>query len=210
MSLVGVQIASSFSDGTQSAMGRVVGAALILGGIGFAIKMFIRGRQSDAALLLNRHDKIVAILIGATCGFVVGLTSVGSGTFFGLAMVLLWPLTAPRIVGTDLLHAALLLWVAGAGHLLHGNVDLHAMAWLLVGSIPGVLIGSHLSVRVPERALRTTFAFVLILSGIKLVEVPGATTIIEVGVVLGALTLVTWLGLQFRRVRLSRLEPAPD
>ena len=105
-------------------------------------------------------------------------------------MLLLWPLTAPRIVGTDLLHAALLLWIAGAGHLLHGNVDLHAMAWLLVGSIPGVLIGSHLSIRVPERALRTAFAFVLILSGIKLVEVPGATTIIEVGVVLGALALV--------------------
>ena len=62
----------------------------------------------------------------------------------------------------------------------------------------------------PERALRVAFAFVLILSGIKLVEVPGATTIIEVGVVLGALALVTWLGLQFRRVRLSRLEPAPD
>ena len=84
------------------------------------------------------------------------------------------------------------------------------MAWLLVGSIPGVLIGSHLSVRVPERALRTAFAFVLILSGIKLVEVPGATTIIEVGVVLGALALVAWLGFQFRRVRLRRLEPAPD
>ena len=71
-----------------------------------------------------------------------------------------------------MLHAALLLWVAGAGHLLHGNVDLHAMAWLLVGSIPGVLIGSHLSIRVPERALRIAFAFVLVLSGIKLVEVP--------------------------------------
>ena len=65
-------------------------------------------------------------------------------------MMLIWPLTAPRIVGTDLLHAAMLLWIAGAGHLLHGNVDLHAMAWLLVGSIPGVLIGSHLSISVPS------------------------------------------------------------
>ena len=70
-----------------------------------------------------------------------------------------------------MLHAALLLWVAGAGHLIHGNVDLHAMAWLLVGSIPGVLIGSHYSIRVPERALRMSFAFVLVLSGIKLLEV---------------------------------------
>ena len=210
MSLVGVQIASVFSEGTQSAMGRVVGAALILGGIGFAIKMFVRSRQTDAALVLSRHDRIVAILIGATCGFVVGLTSVGSGTFFGLAMLLIWPLTAPRIVGTDLLHAALLLWIAGAGHLLHGNVDLHAMAWLLVGSIPGVLIGSHLSIRVPERALRSAFAFVLILSGIKLVEVPGATVIIEIGVAAGALALAVWITLQLRRVRLRRLALAQD
>jgi uncharacterized protein len=207
LSLVGVQIASSFSDATQSTMGRVVGGALIAGGIGFALKMFLKGNTSDADLHLSRRDKIAAILVGASCGFVVGLTSVGSGTFFGLAMLLLYPLTAPRIVGTDLLHAALLLWVAGAGHLLHGNVDLHAMAWLLVGSIPGVLIGSHLSIRIPERALRSAFAFTLILSGIKLVEVPGATLIIEVGVALGALTLVGWLLLQARGRR-ERRRPA--
>jgi len=192
LSLVGVQIASRFSDGTQSAMGRVVGGALIAGGIGFAIKTFIRGRSTDAPLHLSTRDKVIAVCIGASCGFVVGLTSVGSGTFFGLAMLLVYPLTAQRIVGTDLLHAALLLWVAGAGHLLHGNVDLHAMAWLLVGSIPGVLVGSHLSIRVPERALRMAFAFVLVLSGIKLVELPGATTIIEIGVGVGAVVFLWW------------------
>lgn len=210
LSLLGVQIADSFSEETHSQMGRVVGGALIAGGIGFAIKMFIRGNPSDADLHLSRRDKILAIVIGATCGFVVGLTSVGSGTFFGLAMLLIYPLTATRIVGTDLLHAALLLWIAGAGHLLHGNVDLHAMAWLLVGSIPGVLLGSHLSIRVPERALRTAFAFVLVLSGIKLVEIPGATVIIEVGLVLGAAALVAWIAFHVRRLRLRRLEPAAD
>ncbi|MFL5963679.1 MAG: TSUP family transporter [Gaiellaceae bacterium] len=79
-----------------------------------------------------------------------------------------WELSiAGLFVGTDMLHAALLLWVAGARHVIHGNVDLHAMAWLLVGSIPGVLLGSHFSIRVPERALRLGFAFVLVLSGIK-------------------------------------------
>ena len=202
LSLVGVQIASSFSDATQSTMGRVVGGALIAGGIGFAIKTFIRGRQTDAPLHLDTRQKLIAIAIGATCGFVVGLTSVGSGTFFGLAMLLLYPLSARRIVGTDMLHASLLLWVAGAGHLLHGNVNLHAMAWLLVGSIPGVLVGSHLSVRVPERSLRIAFGFVLILSGIKLVGVPAATLIIEIAVGLGALALLGWLGVQLRQRRL--------
>jgi uncharacterized protein len=201
-SLVGVQIASSFSDGTSSAMSRVVGGALIAGGVGFAVKTFLHGKGDDAPLILSPQQKAIAVGIGAVCGFVVGLTSVGSGTFFGLAMLLIYPLTAPKIVGTDMLHAALLLWVAGAGHLLHGNVDLHAMAWLLVGSIPGVLIGSHLSIRVPERALRMAFAFVLVLSGIKLVEVPQATLIIEIGVALGALALLTWGAMSLRQRRL--------
>jgi uncharacterized membrane protein YfcA len=203
LSLVGVQIASGFSDTTQDQMSRVVGAALILGGIGFAIKSFVRGYTGDEQLHLSTQQKVIAIAIGATCGFVVGLTSVGSGTFFGLAMLLIYPLAARRIVGTDMLHAALLLWVAGAGHLLHGNVDLHAMAWLLVGSIPGVLIGSHLSIKIPERGLRMAFAVVLVLSGIKLVEIPGATTIIEVGLAVAIVGFVAWSIVELRARRLA-------
>jgi uncharacterized membrane protein YfcA len=210
LSLVGVQLASSFSDSAQSTMGKVVGASLIAGGLGFLVKTFLRGRPPDDGFELTRRVKTLAILIGATFGFVVGLTSVGSGTFFGLALLLLFPLSATRMVGTDLLHAALLLWIAGAGHLLHGNVDLHAIGWLLVGSIPGVLAGSHLSIRVPERALRVAFAFVLLLSGIKLVEAPHATTIIEVGVGLGAAALCGWLVRQLRRRRFERRIPASD
>jgi uncharacterized membrane protein YfcA len=207
LSLVGVQIASSFSDATQSTMSKVVGGALIFGGIGFAIKAFLKGYVGEEHLHLTTRQKLIAISIGASCGFVVGLTSVGSGTFFGLAMLLLYPLAARRIVGTDMLHAALLLWVAGAGHLIHGNVDLHAIAWLLVGSIPGVLLGSHYSIRVPERALRMSFAIVLVLSGIKLLEVPAATLIIEIsagiaGVVLAALIV--------RAARTRYLAPVAD
>jgi hypothetical protein len=205
LSLVGVQIGSSFSDTTNSKMGQIVGGALIAGGLGFAVKTFLRGRPSDAPFHLERRDKVLAILIGATCGFVVGLTSVGSGTFFGLAMLLVYPLTARKIVGTDMLHAAMLLWVAGMGHLIHGNVNLHAMAWLLVGSIPGVLLGSQMSIKVPEHALRIAFAFVLVLSGIKLVEIPAATTIVEVGIAIGLVTLVVWGVLQ---LRVRRLAPA--
>src|ERR1051325_11900539 len=192
LSLVGVQIASGFGKGTDSTMSRIVGGALVLGGLGFVAKTFLRGRSDDAPFLLRPRDRLLAVLIGATCGFVVGLTSVGSGTFFGLAMLIVYPLTAQRIVGTDMLHAALLLWVAGVGHLLHGNVDLHAMACLLVGSIPGVLIGSHLSIRVPDRALRVMFSFVLILSGVKLVKAPGADTIIEIGLGAGVALLAGW------------------
>jgi uncharacterized membrane protein YfcA len=207
LSLVGVQIASSFSDSTQSTMSKVVGGALILGGIGFAIKAFLKGYVGEEHLHLTTRQKLIAVSIGASCGFVVGLTSVGSGTFFGLAMLLLYPLAARRIVGTDMLHAALLLWVAGAGHLLHGNVDLHAMGWLLVGSIPGVLIGSHYSIRVPERALRMSFAIVLVLSGIKLLEIPFATLIIEISAGIAGLVLATLI---VRAARTRFLAPATD
>jgi uncharacterized membrane protein YfcA len=208
LSLLGVQLASSFSDSAQSTMSKVVGASLILGGLGFLAKTFlpIGGRPDDDDFAITARVRLVAIMIGAVFGFVVGLTSVGSGTFFGLALLLLFPLSATRMVGTDLLHAALLLWIAGAGHVLHGNVVMHAIGWLLIGSIPGVLIGSHLSIRVPDRALRTAFAVVLVLSGIKLVKVPAADTIVEVGVALGAVAFIAW---GVRSLRARRL-PAHD
>jgi uncharacterized protein len=207
-SLLGVQLASSFSDGAQSAMTKIIGAALILGGLGFLAKTFVSGHTSDAPFSLTRRDKLVAVAIGASCGFVVGLTSVGSGTFFGLFMLFLFPLSATRMVGTDVTHAAALLWVAGAGHLLHGNVDLHAIAWLLIGSIPGVLVGSNLSIRVPERGLRVAFAFVLGLSGIKLVDVPQATTIIEVTAAVGLAGFVVWSVRQLQQRRVVAEGPA--
>jgi uncharacterized membrane protein YfcA len=207
LSLVGVQIASGFGDATDTTMGRIVGAALILGGIGFLVKTFISGRGDDAPFLLARRDKVIAVTIGAVCGFVVGLTSVGSGTFFGLAMLLLFPLTAPKIVGTDMLHAAALLWVAGASHLLHGNVDLHAMAWLLVGSIPGVLLGSQMSIKVPERSLRIVFSFVLVLSGIKLVGAPQASLIIVTALAIGAAALLVYT---VRQLLARQVATAPD
>jgi len=207
MSLVGVQIASGFGDGADSVMGKIVGAALILGGLGFVAKTFLSGKADDAPFLLVTRDKVIAVTIGALCGFVVGLTSVGSGTFFGLAMLLIYPLTARKIVGTDVFHAAALLWVAGASHLLHGNVDLHAMAWLLVGSIPGVLLGSQMSIKIPDTALRIGFAVVLILSGIKLVGVPQASLIIAISLALGTVALaVYWV----RTLMARRAEPVPE
>ncbi len=207
LSLVGVQIADSVGDSSMSTFQKVVGGALIVGGLGFLAKMFVRGHGSDAPFDLTRRDKILAIVIGAFGGFVVGLTSVGSGTFFGLAMLFAYPLTARRMVGTDMFHAAVLLWVAGVSHLLHGDVDGHAMAWLLVGSIPGVLLGSHLSVRVPDRELRVAFGLVLVLSGLKLVNTPHANWIIAVSLGIGAVVLGWWVVRQLRIRRLAARGP---
>jgi uncharacterized protein len=208
LSLVGVEVANSFGDGSMNRLEQLVGGALVLGGLGFLVKTFIQGHGDNAPFHLRPRDRLAAVIIGATCGFVVGLTSVGSGTFFGLAMLFVYPLTAQKIVGTDMFHAAVLLWVAGISHLLHGDVDKHAMVWLLVGSIPGVLIGSNLSIRVPERALRIAFAIVLVLSGIKIVGVPQASLVIAISLGAAVLVLAVWSLRQLLGRRLAAQEPA--
>ena len=188
LSLVGVQIASSFSDSTTSTMSVVVGATLIAGGFGFLVKTFVHGEAEDKPFHMVRRDKLFAVLIGASFGFVVGLTSVGSGTYFGLMMVLVYPLAMPRIVGTDIFHAAALLWVAGVGHLIIGDVDLHATAWLLTGSVPGILISSRYTVKVPDLTIRGGLGGILIVSGLKLLNVPYANWVLGFG--LGILFVV--------------------
>jgi uncharacterized membrane protein YfcA len=200
LSLIGVELATRLGSGSSSTLQKLVGAALIVGGMGFLAKTFVSSHGSDAPFILDTRDKLTAIAIGAIGGFVVGLTSVGSGTFFGLAMLFVYPLTAQKIVGTDVAHAALLLWVAGVSHLAHGDVDRHALAWLLVGSIPGVLIGSNLSIRVPERALRVAFGVVLVLSGLKIVNVPYSTYVVATAAGI-ALFLAAVLGFRVLLVR---------
>jgi uncharacterized protein len=197
MSLLGVGLATWLKHnygGTESVEAYAVGTALVIGGLGLIAKTFIkRGIQpDDAPFLLQRRDRVIAVAIGAVCGFIVGLTSVGSGTFFGLVMVLVFPLTIPKIVGTDIFHAAALLWVAGFGHLAAGNVDLRTMGWLLTGSVPGILLTSKLTLRIPDRALRLGLASVLMLSGIKLIDFPGADWVIAGGALAAALGISLW------------------
>jgi uncharacterized membrane protein YfcA len=216
-SLLGVALATwlsnTYGDTVQSAEAYAIGAALVLGGIGLVAKTLIKlGMQpDDAPFILTRRDRWIAFVIGAVFGFIVGLTSVGSGTFFGLVMVLVYPLTIAKIVGTDIFHAAALLWVAGAGHLVAGNVDLHAMSWLLLGSIPGVLLTSKLTLRIPEEGLRLGLAGVLVLSGIKLIDPPGANWILLAGLSLCALALTAWGARELNeRRRLEQRAPVTD
>jgi uncharacterized membrane protein YfcA len=209
MSLLGVAVATWLSHhygSAESIEAYAVGVALVVGGIGLVAKTLIRGgmQPDDAPFLLQRRDRVIAVALGATCGFVVGLTSVGSGTFFGLIMVLVFPLTVAKIVGTDIFHAALLLWVAGFGHLVAGNVDLRTMAWLLTGSIPGVLLTSQFTLKVPERGLRLGLATVLMLSGIKLVDPPGVDWVIAAGAIAAGIAFAAWGVLR----RLGRRPPA--
>ena len=77
---------------------------------------------------MTTRDRVAAVAIGIVGGFIVGLTSVGSGTFFGLTMLFVFSLSAHKVVGTDILHAAALLYVAGFGHFIAGNVDMQPSA----------------------------------------------------------------------------------
>ncbi|HEY2542242.1 MAG TPA: sulfite exporter TauE/SafE family protein [Gaiellaceae bacterium] len=197
-SLAGVALATwikhRYGNGVQSTEGTVLGAALLLGAIGMLLKSVLRVKDvGDGPFVMRKRDKIAAVLIGLVGGFIVGLTSVGSGVFFGLTLLFVFPLRAHKVVGTDILHAAGLLWVAGFGHLVAGNVDLHAVAWLLVGSIPGVLAGSQFSIHLGDRTLRLLLSLVLFGSGAKLVAPNGNGWLVAAGAYIVFTAVTVWL-----------------
>lgn len=208
MSLVGVWIATwlkdRYGDATESVGATVLGIALIIGAFGLIAKTFLHAREPHW-FRLTRRDKIAAVSIGAFGGLVVGLTSVGTGVFFGLSLLILYPLRSAKVVGTDIFHAAALLWVAGTGHFVAGNVDLGAVGWLLVGSIPGVLVGSQLTVAIPDRMLRLALATVLALSGVKLADLPHQALIMP-AILLFGIGLIAWEAVGRRRLSTARVQ----
>jgi uncharacterized membrane protein YfcA len=193
------RITATYGEGAQSVMARILACALVLGALGLATKSFVRYKEhSNAPFLLRKRDRIAAVAIGAIGGLIVGLTSVGTGVFFGLSMLFLFPLRSAKVVGTDIFHAAALLYVAGFGHFIAGNVDFGAVGWLLIGSIPGVLIASKFTLKLPDRALRVALATVLLLSGIKLADLPQENVLLGVGAVIG-LSALAYVILEPRR-----------
>jgi uncharacterized protein len=119
---------------------------------------------------VERRHKIAAIVIGATTGFVIGITSAGSGTVIAILLIAIYRLAPKKVVGTDVFHAAILLWAAGLAHWVGGNVDFVLAGNILLGSVPGVVIGASLSDRAPQGFLRTALGLVLIGSGIVTVQ----------------------------------------
>jgi uncharacterized membrane protein YfcA len=194
---VSTWLAHRYGDSINSLSARILGGALIFGCVGLAAKTCLHPKDlPDTPFVLAKRDRIAAVLIGLVGGMVVGVTSVGTGVFFGLSMLVLFPLRARKVLGTDIFHAAALLYVAGFGHFIAGNVDVGAVGWLLIGSIPGILVGSQLSVSVPERPLRGALATVLGLSGLALLNVPGSTTAIVVVLASGMTALLVFIAQQ--------------
>ncbi|HXZ16017.1 MAG TPA: sulfite exporter TauE/SafE family protein, partial [Roseiarcus sp.] len=158
------------SKGTSAAITTTLGFALIL----TAVTLLFRRRmlRATAAFLERRSDKEVAALtvsLGAVLGVLVSISSVGAGAIGVTALLMLYPsMPTVRIVGTDIAHAVPLTLLAGAGHWLIGSIDWGLLVSLLIGSLPGIAIGSHFAARVPERVLRPLMAGTLALVGGKL------------------------------------------
>ena len=105
-------------------------------------------------------------MIGATTGFVIGITSAGSGTVIAILLIAVYRLAPKRVVGTDIVHAAILLSAAAIAHWVGGNIDFGLAGNILVGSIPGVIVGAALSDRAPQGLIRIALGLVLIGSGV--------------------------------------------
>src|ERR687895_158887 len=154
----------------------ILAGALLLTGAATLIRAFLKRmheRERDTIALERRH-KIAAVLLGLCVGFVLGVTSAGSGALIAVGLILLFRLSPTRVVGTDVFHAAILLWAAGLAHVTAGNVDFGLVGTILLGSVPGVWVGSHWSVRVEPAVLRTALGLVLVGAGLGLATKAGA------------------------------------
>lgn len=166
-----LQLFDSFFQNQEVIIKHALGYVLIIVAIATLFKTFMKDKyHSNPIQLKPLHEKrTVTILIGVVLGFIVGLTSIGSGSLFALAMLFLYKLRPVELVGTDIAHAFLLVTAAGFMHASIGNIDYFLAFNLLIGSIPGVIIGSTFSSKLPAKPLRTIVAVMILFSGFKLI-----------------------------------------
>ncbi len=151
----------------------VLSVALLLTATALLLKNQIKkiARRKDGTVyeLHHRHLPAATIMTGITVGVLVTISSVGAGVLGTVALLFLYPrMPAVKVVGTDIVHAVPLTAVAGMGHMALGTVDLVLLAGLLLGSLPGIYIGSHLSAKVPEKVLRPLLATMLLVIGARM------------------------------------------
>jgi uncharacterized membrane protein YfcA len=186
------------------------GTLLMVGVITLARALILRNLVDERDRFdVERRHKVAAVVIGATTGFVIGITSAGSGTVIAILLIAVYRLAPKKVVGTDVFHAAVLLWAAGLAHWVGGNVDFTLAGNILIGSVPGVIIGAALSSKAPQGFIRTALGVVLVGSGIVTIQKgdptvwPIAAAVAAVGLG-GILAAPRWL--HHRRQREARRE----
>ena len=122
----------------------------------------------DGKSKMSARRRAYTVVFGAFGGYLVGLTSIGSGSVMAVILLLLYPLAPAVVVGTDIAHATVLSLVVGIAHMSQGNVDFGLAGSLLLGGIPGVLIGSRIAPWLPGKPLKTVLAVMLIFVGVRL------------------------------------------
>ena len=186
----GVLLARALGGGNevQEVIRRALAIALLVSAAGLMVRAYIRlveharVRDGRAAPLPQGRPRLVVrplpvVLVGILGGVVVGMTSVGSGSLIIIALMALYPsLKASELVGTDLVQAVPLVASAALGHVMFGDFQLGLTTSLLIGSIPGVWVGAHLSARAPGGLVRRALAFVLLASALKLLDVSTKNT----------------------------------
>ncbi len=202
----GVLVARALGRGqdVQNMIRLALGLALLLAAAGLIARAYVRlleyarVRDGRAARLPEGPPRLSlrpgpTMIVGALGGLVVGLTSVGSGSLIIIALMALYPsLTANELVGTDLVQAVPLVASAALGHILFGDFQMDITTSLLLGCVPGVWVGAHLSSRAPGGLIRRALAFVLLASALKLLDFSTKATGIILGLVL-VIAPVLWM-----------------
>ncbi|WP_163510674.1 sulfite exporter TauE/SafE family protein [Fodinicola acaciae] len=185
------------SAGIEQVLKLALGATLLVAVASTVVRMYLDLRRGPQ---LDTEPEISAVrlaIVGAVVGFVVGMTSVGSGSLVMVTLLLMYPgLSAGRLVGTDLAQALPLIASAALGHLLFGQVQFAMVFALLVGAIPGAIAGALLSSRAPSRIIRAALAVVLLSSGLSLLGAPALVTVAVAVVATGG--AVGWLVLAWK------------
>ncbi|HET6283393.1 MAG TPA: sulfite exporter TauE/SafE family protein [Polyangia bacterium] len=171
-----------------------LGVALLVVCAGLVVKPLLLARRHPGAGLAPLVVKrLPTVLIGIAGGLIVGLTSVGSGSLMIILLLMLYPrLNLSQLVGTDLVQAVPLVTSAAIGHLLFGSFQLGLTVSILIGAIPGVLVGARLSSRAPDHVIRPALAVVLLASGLKLLGLPNVVlaVVVPVAILVGVVTAV--------------------
>src|SRR5918912_2457372 len=193
-------------DAVQHTIKLALGIALLLAGAGLLLKAWAGGRRpGDGPSHAIRVRPVPTLLLGAAGGLIVGLTSVGSGSLIIVALLVLYPaLRVNDLVGTDLVQAIPLVTAAALGHAFFGDLHLDIAAAVLLGSIPGVLLGARISSRAPAGVVRTALVIVLLTSALKLLDVPNAVVGVIVIAAMGAA-----VALSVARQRRRTPKPSP-
>jgi uncharacterized protein len=166
------------SDSLDNTLKLWIGFALLLAATTYALRLYIELRRRAKGAIVTNDDPLVrpllTVLVGAVGGLLVGITSVGSGSVIMIALLMLYPgLSALKLVGTDLVQAVPLVLAAAISNIGLNGLDWSILIPLVLGSVPGSILGSHIAPRVPQSYIRRGIVVVLTMSGLALLDKAG-------------------------------------